>query len=45
MLVGLTEEDLDRVPAEGEWSPRQVSDHILSTEESYSRRIENALQA
>ena len=45
MLVGLTSEDLDTVPAEGEWSVRKVLEHVLETEESYSRKIEDALQA
>lgn len=44
MLVGMESEDLDRTPVEGEWSLRQVLDHILSTEEFYSKRIEDALQ-
>jgi hypothetical protein len=44
MLVGLTPEDLDRVPAEGEWSVREVVEHILKTEESYSRKIKEVLQ-
>ena len=43
MLVGLTSEDLDRVPADGEWSVRKVIEHILDAEESYSRNIEDAL--
>ena len=44
MLVGLTDEDLDRVPAEGEWPARRVLEHILETEESYSRKIEDGLK-
>ncbi len=44
MLVGLTDEDLDRVPAEGEWPARKVLEHIMEAEESYTRRIENALE-
>ena len=43
MLVGLTSEDLDRVPADGEWPVRKVIEHILDVEESYSRNIEDAL--
>ena len=43
MLVGLKAEDLDRVPAEGEWSVRKVLEHIMEAEDSYSRRIEDAL--
>ena len=40
MLVGLSDEDLDREPADGEWSARQVIDHILEGEEFYCRQIE-----
>ena len=28
--------DLDREPAEGEWSARQVIEHILQVEEAYT---------
>ena len=45
MLVGLTDDDLDRVPSEGEWPVREVIDHILKTEESYAKRIEDGLAA
>ncbi len=43
LLIGLSDEDLDRVPAEGEWSLRQVIEHIVDTEERYSKRIGEAL--
>ena len=42
LLVGLSDEELDRVP-EGEWSVRQVLEHITDTEERYSQRIVDAL--
>jgi uncharacterized damage-inducible protein DinB len=42
MLAGLSDEDLDRVP-EGEWSLRQVLEHIIETEDHYLPRIEQAL--
>ena len=42
-MVGMSDEDLDREPAEGEWSARQVIDHILQVEEVYSRRIEEGI--
>lgn len=35
LLIGLTDEDLDREPAEGEWSPRQVLEHIIAGEQGY----------
>ena len=40
-----TDEDLDRVPAEGDWPIRRVLEHILEAEESYGKRIEEAVQA
>ena len=43
MMVGITDDDLDRSPGKGEWTLREVLEHILSVEESYSRRIEEAL--
>ena len=43
MMVGLSDEDLDREPADGEWSARQVIDHILQVEEVYTRRIEQGI--
>ena len=42
-LVGLTADDLDRSPGEGDWTLREVLEHILSAEKSYSNRIEEAL--
>ena len=42
LLVGLSDEELDRIP-EGEWSVRQVLEHITDTEERYSQRIVDAL--
>lgn len=44
LLVGLSDEDLDRIPAEGQWSPRQVLEHIVEAEKSYTRRIREALR-
>lgn len=35
-LVGLTDEGLDRIPAPGEWSVRQVLGHVLNVEHRYS---------
>ena len=43
LLLGLSDEDLDRVPAEGEWAPRRVLEHIIETEKSYSSRVADAL--
>ena len=44
LLVGLEDEELDRVPAEGEWSLRQVLGHVVETEESYLQRLEETLR-
>ncbi len=43
LLLGLSDEDLDRAPEEGEWAPRSVLEHIIETEKSYSSRIADAL--
>ena len=44
LLVGLSDENMDREPSEGEWSPRKVLEHIISGEEGYTSRIQEALQ-
>jgi hypothetical protein len=44
LLVGLPAEELDRAPGE-EWSPRRVLEHIMETQEMYSKRIADALAA
>lgn len=43
LIVGLTDEDLDRSPGEDDWTLREVLEHILSAEKSYSNRIDEAL--
>ncbi len=43
LLVGLSDEDLDRSHAEGEWTPRQVVEHIIEVHQMYSRGILEAL--
>ena len=43
LLVGLSDEDLDRSHAEGEWTPRQVIEHIIEVHEMYSHQIVEAL--
>ena len=42
VLVGVSDEQFDLAP-EGEWSLRQVLEHIISTEDTYSKRIQEAL--
>ena len=43
LLVGLSDVDLDRTP-EGEWSLRQVLEHIMGTKDSYANRVDQALK-
>lgn len=44
LLLGLSDEELDREPAEGQWSPRQVLEHIIEDEEVFGQRIQEALR-
>ncbi len=43
LLLGLSDEDLDRAPSEDEWAPRRVLEHIIETEKIYSSRVADAL--
>jgi hypothetical protein len=43
-LIGLSDEDLDRVPAPGQWSVRQCLEHMIKTEVTYRVMLEKALQ-
>ena len=43
VLVGVSDQQFDLAP-EGEWSLRQVLEHIVSTEDTYSKRIQEALK-
>ena len=43
MLIGLSDEDLDRDPGEGDWPVRRVIEHILEAEETYASRIQEAI--
>lgn len=43
MLIGLSDDDLDRAAGEGNWPARRVVEHILETEEFYGRRIGEAV--
>lgn len=43
-IFGLTEEDADHAPAEGEWSVRRVYAHILGAEIGFSEVIKYALE-
>ncbi len=43
ILVGVDEDELDRVPAEGEWPLRAVLGHIIDTEQGFVTVIRYAL--
>src|SRR5262249_1219630 len=43
LLVGVDEDELDREPAEGEWSLRDVLDHIIDVEQGFLTVIRYAL--
>ncbi len=43
-IFGLSKEDADRAPAEGEWSARRVYAHILGTDIFFSTTIRYALE-
>ena len=43
MLIGLSDEDLDRVPGDGDWPVRSVIEHIVKGEERYGKRIREAI--
>ena len=44
LLAGLSDEDLNRTPSEGEWSPCQVLEHIIKVHETYTGQILGAFQ-
>lgn len=39
MMLGLTSKELDMAPKEGEWSIRQVAEHLMETEKRFRQRI------
>ncbi len=43
-LVGLTEQQFDRAPAEGEWSVRQTLGHVIATDQRYLIAVRYALE-
>jgi hypothetical protein len=43
LLVSISDENFDKAP-DGEWSPRQVLQHIVDVEENYTRRIDQAIR-
>jgi uncharacterized protein YukE len=44
-MVGLSDEDLDQAPAPGEWTPRQVLEHMISSQSGYLDTIQRAREA
>ena len=42
-MIGLNDDDRDKVPGEGEWPVRRVIEHILEVEEPYDNRIEETV--
>jgi DinB superfamily len=42
-VAGLNEEELDRRPAEGEWSPREVVNHLADSEMTSAIRLRKLL--
>lgn len=43
--VGLGDEHLDEVPEAGEWTPRQILEHIISTQGAYLDLIRRARES
>jgi hypothetical protein len=43
LLLGLSDEDLDRAPSADDWAPRRVLEHIIETEKIYGGRVADAL--
>jgi hypothetical protein len=42
-VIGLTDEELDHVPGPGQWSVRQVFEHMIKSERAYRQMIEKAV--
>jgi len=43
--VGLQDEHLDRAPEPGEWTPRQVLEHVIETQRLYLGMIQRARES
>lgn len=41
-MLGLQDEHLDQVPEPGEWTPRQILDHLVTTQKLYLEMIRHA---
>ena len=44
LLAAVDDEDLDRVPKEGEWTIRQTLQHIVDVQKRYSAMIEKTME-
>ncbi len=44
LLAAVNDEDLDRVPKEGEWSIRKTLEHVLEVQKRYYANVEKALE-
>jgi len=44
-MIGLRDDQLDAVPEEGEWSSREVLEHMIVSQRSYLNMIRRARQA
>lgn len=44
-MVGLGDEHLDMVPAQGEWTPREILEHLIATQRLYLDLIRQARRA
>lgn len=41
-MIGLRDEHLDMVPEEGEWTPREILEHVITIQRSYLDLIRRA---
>ena len=41
-MVGLRDEDLDKAPEPGEWSPREALEHMIATQRQYLGLVRRA---
>ncbi|NLG51619.1 MAG: DinB family protein [Chloroflexi bacterium] len=41
-MLGLQDEQLDQVPEPGEWTPRQILEHLVATQKLYLEMIRRA---
>lgn len=44
-MVGLQDQDLDKVPEPGEWTPRQILEHLVTTQQFYLNLVRRGKEA